>query len=412
MRPSDDARRAVPWLEVPLLIVTAISSVSFGQLFVALPFFTGAMGGGPDDVGLVGALYTGGYVAAMLAGRRLLDRLHPRTIAVIGSAVLCAATLILSTCDTLAGLWITVTAYGLATSWHWPPVMGMLSTGAEGPALNRRLGRFNAAWSGGLIAGPMLGGWLFDRGAAIPFLVAAVIHALCAVLVVTVRFAQGSASPAPNPAFSDPSPSAISDPPLLPADPRTPVYRRMARVALVCSYLVVGLLRYQLPGLAESELKITATGFGPIGTLFSAAQSAGFILLGLTHGWHFRRRWMWGAQLGLGLSLLPIFVVQSAAGLMACSVLAGLGVSFLYASHLYYGVSGGARRTRLMAVHETLLSVGFLIGSYAGGFVADAMGRRWPYVFCGAVVILGAGVELVIYRRAALTLNTDPLSRG
>ena len=382
------------WFETPLLIASLLSSVSFGAvLFVALPYLTGDLGGTSWQVGLVGALYPCCYASAMLAGRRILDRFRPRSIAVVGNLLLVLATLAMGAADSVAVLCVASAICGAATSWHWPPVMGLISTGCEGAALNRRLGRFNAAWSTGLVVGPAIGGWLYDIHAVLPFAVGASMHVICAILIWSTRVERAEQGTSSSYPADDDGPQPGQEL----ANPQTPVYRSMARVALVCSFLVVGVLRNQLPVLAENELGIGASRFGPIGTVFSIAHTAGFALLGITAAWHFRERLLWIVQAGLGLSLLIVYCAKSDVALFACSILAGLGISFLYASHLFYGVSGGRRRARLMSIHETLLSIGFLFGAFGGGMVAEIAGLRSPYVVFCAVLLLGVVVEMVIF---------------
>lgn len=358
-----------------------LSSVAYGQVFLALPFLGTSMGASGTEVGLIGGLYQGLYLAAVLAGRPLLDRIDGGRQAAIGSMALAIFAASLAWTRSIQEVFVCVGLYGTALSWLWPPVMGRISTGLEGAKLNRRLGRFNAAWSGGMIIGPVLGGYLYEWHVGAPFIIAGIYHLASAGLMLTcsrVRaLAAGPSSPAPSACEVV---SAASD--------RVKTFRRMARWALVSGYLALGLLRLQLPRLAEARFGIKPAEFGRIGTLLNLTMSAGFVFLGISGWWHYRVGALRVFQVGLAAALLLAPLATSTGMLYLCAGLSGLMVSFLYASHLFYGVSTGVNRSRLMAVHEVLVSLGFLAGSFGGGVIADQWGLNAPY-WIGAAMATG-----------------------
>ena len=139
-RPRNELRAMNQAAGVPT--TTMIASAAFGQLFVAWPFLAQQhMQAKSAQVGLIAALYQGAYVLAVLAGRPLLDRIDPRVQAALSNLLLAVSACGMVFATTLNQLLVLVTLSGLATSWLWPPVMGRVSAGLEGTALNRRLGR-------------------------------------------------------------------------------------------------------------------------------------------------------------------------------------------------------------------------------------------------------------------------------
>lgn len=395
------------WDGFALDAVSLVASAAFGQLFVAWPFLAQQhMQAKSAQVGLIAALYQGPYVFAVLAGRPLLDRIDPRVQAALSNLLLAVSACGMVFATTLNQLLVLVTISGLATSWLWPPVMGRVSAGLEGTALNRRLGRFNAAWSTGMVLGPLIGGYLYAWHVSAPFWSAVAYHLISAVLLMTCSPAGQPARPSPQRAES----AAEEEP------AHVACFRRMARVALVSGYISLGLLRFQLPVLAEQELGINSAGFGKIGMFLSLTMALGFWALGRHPWWHFRGRWMWAFQAGLACSLLLAYAAAGPLALYLCAGLTGVGISFLYASHLYYGVTGGARRSRRMAIHEVLVSAGFLVGAYGGGLLAGVIGLRAPYVVgCGAL-LCGVVAEMVIHRGnkapTAETAETPAMTRS
>ncbi|MCC7293514.1 MAG: MFS transporter [Phycisphaerales bacterium] len=386
-----NAERTEPtrWDAFALDAVSLVASAAFGQLFVAWPFLAQQhMQAKPAQVGLIAALYQGPYVLAVLAGRPLLDRIDPRIQAALSNLLLAVSACGMVFAASLNQLLVLVTISGLATSWLWPPVMGRVSAGLEAAALNRRLGRFNAAWSTGMVLGPLVGGYLYAWNVSAPFWSAMVYHIVSAALLMTCRPAGKLSS----------SESRLSPPPQEGETAQVACFRRMARVALVSGYVSLGLLRFQLPVLAEQELKMNSARFGKIGMLLSLTMALGFWALGRHPWWHFRARGLWVFQAVLACSLLLAYAASGAFALFLCAGITGVGISFLYASHLYYGVTGGARRSRRMAIHEVLVSAGFLVGAYGGGLLAGVIGLRAPYLIgCGAL-LCGVAAEMAIYR--------------
>ncbi len=371
------------WSPIALLVTSFVGSAAFGEMFVALPYFARALSCTPGQVGWLGGVYTVCYAGATLLAGHSMDRFSPRTLTVISSFALLACAALMGFSGSAAQLFGVVALYGVCTVWMWPPLMGWISRGLEGAALNRRLGWFNAAWSSGLIVGPLMGGLLYSLWPPAAFLAAAGCHLACACILLSAI--------APHRATAPTAVLPRTEQPASDAGAQMIRFRRLARIGLFAGYLVIGLLRYQLPGVAQS-LGLDAARYAPISTTLSATQAVGFALLGATHAWHFRRPWLWAMQALLGGVLLVVASTRSEAGLYLVCALAGLGVSFLYASHLYYGVSGGSDRARLMAIHEILLSAGFLTGSVGGGVLSDAVGLRAPY-WVGAA-LLGASIVL------------------
>ena len=57
-------------------------------------------------------------------------------------------------------------------------------------------------------------------------------------------------------------------------------------------------------------------------------------------------------------------------------------------------------RTRVTALHETLLSIGFVVGSFMGGWISDHWdNRRLPYLFGAAVVVASLIAQTIIWKR-------------
>ena len=124
-----------------------------------------------------------------------------------------------------------------------------------------------------------------------------------------------------------------------------------------------------------------------------------FTLAGQSHVWHYKLWLFMCCQILILVSLLLILFTSSLALLTFAVALIGIGESFMYASHLYYGVSGVTRRSGRMAIHEIILSLGFAAGGIFGGILSDKYGRYSPYWFGFSTIIIGLFIQCIIWFR-------------
>ena len=50
-----------------------------------------------------------------------------------------------------------------------------------------------------------------------------------------------------------------------------------------------------------------------------------------------------------------------------------------------------------MAVHEILISVGYVLGSVAGGYLAEGLNRYTPYAFGAGAVCAGVVIQMILF---------------
>jgi len=188
--------------------------------------------------------------------------------------------------------------------------------------------------------------------------------------------------------------------PLLPNDmipTLLPKFRWMARIALFSACVCMGLARTHLAILFKFELPFTESDYGAAALVMSICMFAVFMLAGQSHAWHYKVWLFISCQILIVVSMLLILFTSSLALLTFAVALVGVGASFMYASHIYYGVSGGTRRAGRMAIHEIILSLGFAAGGIFGGILSDTYGRYSPYWFGFIVVVIGLIIQGIIW---------------
>ena len=171
----------------------------------------------------------------------------------------------------------------------------------------------------------------------------------------------------------------------------------MSRLALITSCAAVSILRTQTALLFTEDLGFTKFQFGIMTTFLCAASFVIFYISGKTHRWHHKMLPFLTSQLIIAAAMILIIVTRSVSVFCFAAVLIGFGQGFTYSSHQYYGVSGGKKRSALMAIHEILICIGYGAGAIIGGFLSQYINRYAPYKFELAVVLIALAAQLLIY---------------
>jgi multidrug resistance protein len=369
------------WLSV------ALDLVGFGIVLPILPLYAERFDASPGTVGLLVASFS----LAQLVCSPLLGRLSDR----IGRKPV----LVLSLAGTAAGSLLT----GLAGSL-WLLFAGRVVDGISGASVSvaqaavtdlappserpRLLGLLGAAFGLGFVAGPAIGALAALGGPHVPFLVAAALAAVNAVVA----------------AFRLPETRLSRDRPTEPVgralQSRAAVRRELADYLLVAFVSLVAFSAFEatfaLFGERRLGLRLASTGavFTVIGVLIAVVNGG---LVGPT----VRRFGEAGTlRLGLagnaaGLAVLP-FVhswVTLAPAILLLTVGQGLVTPTLAAT--VAGRVDDDRRGAALGAQQAAGGLARVVGPVAGGFAFERIGIGAPYV--GGVVLLGLAV-LVLTR--------------
>ena len=388
--------------QATLLYVTAfLMSFSIGMLWVAMPFIIKRLGGTDAEVGVYFATNMGFYAFGCLATGALLGHLRPKRVIHLGAgsmglivavttAVVFMAERAMCPFQPILLMFVMAALSGVSMSFFWPFLMGWLSTGHEGKQLNRQLGIFNVSWSSGGVISPLFGGLLVERGSFEPLLAATGGLVLC---FVAVSFAGGAKSVTASTFKKDLTSDIVH--------PLLPQFRWVAMVGLFFTFLCFGLFRSQLGLLLKYELDFSESTFGVVVMVLSMANFLVMVVAGRTHYWHYRL-WVYVvACFGLVVGMLMIIYGGKIWSFLVAAVVLGSSGAFIYSSHLYYGVSGSKRRSARMAIHETVLSIGFFNGSLVGGYLSNHFGRYMPYWFALGVLAVGFVGQTLVWLLAA-----------
>ena len=390
----------------PLYGAAFAMALGLSVLWTAIPFIVRNIGGTEEHVGYALAANMFGYLLCLLFATAKLGHPNPRRTTRAAAAAMFLGTFVMlvAVYYAMAGnqlgspglIWTVIaagTVAGGAMSLYWPYLMAWVSADYEGAALNRRLGTYNGMRSSAAILGPMIGAAIVDVSTSGPVAVSVACLATCFVLLYLSH--DGSAGTATL-SRSTNAAETHYDPILLLR------LKWMARISLFCSWLWFSVARTQF-ALRFVEMGFSETLFGVLPTTFGICN---FLILtgaGRVGFWHFKPALLFCVQPALAISVLLLIYGRTFWAFALSFAILGWAFGFAYSSHMYYGVCGNKKRSKQMAIHEVTISIGVVVGSGIGGYLAGNYEGYQPYWFAVIVLALGLAVQAVIW--AILTKN-------
>ena len=370
------------------LVAFAEGMLNLGFVF----FLRERQGASPSLIGWFTGYSVLVYTLGCLLLRRLFDRLRPQSALLMALYGMPAFLLLLVLLPALPLTFLFSGLYRLALAFFWSPAMGWLSQGVEGEALSRRQSRFNLSWSTGLVSSYVLAGLASQKDAGLPLVLSIAVFAGYAVLLTAALAAfpalRAAAPPAP-PATSARGAAADGTP-----------LRYPAWVGMFASYVVSGMVATVFPLFAQDVLGVTR---GVVGTLVSSRtllQSVGFLVLGAVSFWHYRGRWLVLSQVYLALLLTAMLFARSVGFYAVLFPLLGLGSALSYAGGLFHGIAGSRRRAARMAIHESTLNGGYIVGATMSGMLYQQSSMRAVVAFCLGSSLAAILTQGLLLRRA------------
>ncbi|MBN2448871.1 MAG: MFS transporter [Lentisphaeria bacterium] len=380
------------WIVYPAALTTAagIGTLTLGMIFFARE----THGATPTAIGFLASTWSLGYILGCQVLRPVAEGLLPRYSILAASLSMSLAAGLMLRAASLPLVFVCYGFYGTAASFFWPPLMGWLSTGFEGPRLNRAMGTFNICWSAGAIAGPLIAGVLARLDPHYPVAFSAVVFAvtalytLAAIVVLRGLDAEDGSHRAMHRAGHGQTVK----------DSGGTSMRFPAWVGLFAAYAVLGLVLNVFPLAAGDHLGLGKPAVGFLLLVRALATTLALVVLGRTVFWHFRLSQL---VIGLGIfALALVFLPHAHHPAAIAAVLAVLGalLAHSYANSLFHGVSGSRRRAYRMALHESLLSAGLVVGGACGGVLYQAMGYATVCRTAAGVLAAAAVAALVVGR--------------
>lgn len=352
-----------------------------GMVFYA----DGKLNASPQQVGMLGAVFTVSYVIGCFLLRPVINLLHPRHTLLISTSLFALIIYILSASTSLLWVFVLFMLFGLTTSLFWPPMMGWVSSGIDGLELSRAMSWFSLSWSSGSIIGHGLAGLLSDISVRLPLVVAGTTYLAGACILLGALFTMPHLA---KPARSESNPKTSTAVGKIPSK----ALRWTGWIGVLSVFISVGLLNYVFPIAAMKDLSFTRGKIGSILLVRGLAYSILLASLGRFKFWHFRSKPM---QISLVLTALMIscFIwVTDYKSFLFLGLILGVMMAFSYTASLFHSVAGESdlsHRTKRLAIHEAMTNGGSVIGAMFGGVAYGCLNARAAYAACSILILLG-----------------------
>ena len=356
---------------------------------LAAPLLLIGLKANPIELGLIGSVTSAVHMGLAHRMGPFSDRFGRRRLILIAPLLIALSALIAAITDQVKVILMLSALNGVCLSLFWPPLQAWVAELQTGSGLARNIGTLNMAWTAAYLVGPIASGFLFSLQPRLPFLFAAAMAVLLFGLGYTSIHDRVGAA-----VEREPHPHAETR-------GRHRNFLYAVWIANFTSWFMLGNTRYQFPNLA------TELGTGPqvIGVLMGCLGFSlflGFFVLRASTLWHFRKRYLFGAQALGAVGILIIFFASKASWFALALFLVGLSASVTYYSSLLYAVRLSAEKGKGTGRHESILSMGALLGPLLGGLAAYYVSLRAPYLICFFFLLVAVIAEVALLRKSGL----------
>ena len=358
--------------------------LALGCVLLALPLLAiTKFNASPLTLGLLGALGAGMYSLSVLFVGHLADALNRKKLIILGCLLFGLVYSLMPAVTSLNQIFILVPFSSISMSLFWPTIQSWMAQGLDKKRLIRAIGYFNIFWSLGLMLGPFIAGFLFEKNYVYPFRFGASVALLTACLISWQKIKR-------VPVKSLAADNGQSEERVSQAD----TFLKVAWLANFTSFFIIGIIRNIFPKLALS-LSIEPSALGTLLLCLGLAQTLIFLLLKKITFWH---KVIWPVFFSQAISLLGLFLIfigQTFSIFALAFIIIGMTSGITYFVSLFFSLYEQRKKAGL---HEAFLAMGVFCGPILGGFFAQQFNLKTPYLAAVGVILIAMAVEIYILK--------------
>ena len=277
--------------------------------------------------------------------------------------------------------------------------------------MSRRVGIYNLVWSGTnaitfAVSGSIIAHWRIGV-----FLIPAMAHLICALLMWRSPAVEPVTGDAADPAHAEPEPELLA---------RRTLAMWLARISLPATYVVVFSLAAMMPLLPVMQPLDTAQRT-LVGSVWMIARFLAFLYLGATAWWHTRPRVLLGAAAMMlvafiGVTLRPseVFGAEGMpyavdlASMISWQLALGAMMGMIYSASLYFGMVLSDGSTEHGGYHEALIGLGSILGPGTAALTQLV----WRGDIRAGIAAVCCVIGLSVVAATAATIKATPRGRG
>lgn len=394
-------KRTVILFPAAFLMNMSLMMINFAVIF----FLKDLIGISPSTIGWFFAAGYGGYVLGCMLMRPVQNKIIPPVSMFVALFLTVFSLFMIKNSTSPGEVLIFYLIFSTAPAFYWPQLMGWFSYGLSNHELSKSISGFNISWSSGALCGPLVGGILAERNIIMSFYIdIAMIAAIMLLLVIglvfikdmkrfPVHYKSVASGPATHEAGLEEAPASSNE--LINGGKGT-VMRFPGWIGVLSVYVVLGLLNNIFPLFVRDTLGLGESAAGNILFVRGLMTAAGFFAAGKIISWHFNRKIMLITQGATAVVMIAMLFMKTVPGFYLLFIIYGALFSMAYSNGIFHGSAGALDRGRRMALFESFLTTGIIIGSIGGGYLYQYYSIYAAFIFCVSIIVIGLIAQIAI----------------
>jgi MFS transporter, DHA1 family, solute carrier family 18 (vesicular amine transporter), member 1/2 len=369
-------------------VVIFVDSLGYGVVVPVMPVYARELGIGELGLGMLFASYALGNIVAAVPFGLLSDRVGRRPFLVFGMLAMAGAFVVYAYATTYASLFFSRFLDGVTAAANWSIGLAIIAEVYPAGERGRSMGTVMAAMGAGSIAGPALGGIMYDWfGYKAPFMLVALFCVAGGILALMSRELKDLPRGSSKADYGDMMRKVFTYPGMV-----------LVIVVVMMGTVSLGLLEPLFPVWLQDNLGLGSTGIGLLFALTVLTYSVCSPLVGRLSDRAGKRGVM---TLGLVATAVvaPLLAFSHNLALTALLfALCGVSIAFFETPTLPFmadRISGGGEGEvygTAYGIFNMAWAVGYILGPAAGGFLASRHGLPTTMIILSVPLLLLAWI--------------------